>query len=69
MVGSPKAMIVAFSSRDFNIYALSDAMSKRVCMVLHCSTYWQVCHSLLHAIAEQAGMYGTALQYVLAGMP
>jgi glutamate/tyrosine decarboxylase-like PLP-dependent enzyme len=29
VLGEPKAMIVAFGSGDFNIYALSDAMSKR----------------------------------------
>ena len=29
VLGTPKAMIVAFGSNDFNIYALSDAMGKR----------------------------------------
>ncbi len=29
VLGSPKAMIVAFGSKDFNIYAFSDEMSKR----------------------------------------
>ena len=29
VLGDPKAMIVAFGSNDFNIYALSDEMGRR----------------------------------------
>ena len=35
VLGEPKAMIVAFGSNDFNIYALSDVMGKRGFGELH----------------------------------